>query len=820
MRFLIRVHVAEFGTPYFYIEVTQNARTRKEGSMKNLNLRWYVSISLMLTFCATVVKGFTIDGTNAAEYGSAIVTQKLATTASDNTLGAQGAGNGSELDAAYGVISGGTLHLFLAGNLSSSLAQQFDKLSIFFMTGPGGDHTLGTNYNGNADFGHINRMGTDGGSLTTGGAGLTFDTGFAANYWIGVTVDTNASSTFYVNYEVICSNCNGAFLGSATPTNTMVDGAFGVQAAFNNSNTNGVPGDPAGCTTNTAQGNVTTGVELAIPLSAIGNPTGKVSICAFITDEFYDTLYNQVLGPVTDGTTTYCQVSLGESSQVDFSTLPGTNSFTITVPQCEVFLLSPTSASYSTNGGSGSVSLTMVGNCSWSVTSSVPWVTITSSTSGLGNSTINYSVGTNATVNPRSGALTVSGGDGVTATLTISQDGIFLPPLSTIIVDGIAESAYGCPIAVQRLQTQFGDSVGTNLMSNPGGSELDAAYGLIKDNVLFLVFAGNLENNNNRLDIFFMTGPGGRNSLTNLQVSVNSNTNKAWDSNNGLNNMASTTNAPNPGPGLTFDPGFNPNYIISVNGGIVGVYQFFVNYAQLWPGGTNSLGVATNGYFVGSTTTTNGTLALGADGLNPFGIQATINDSNTNGVDGGSCVTNGIGVVETTLAASVRTGIELGIPLGALGSPTGAIAICAFINSGDHTFPSNQILGPMGTNDPTVVSCQVNLGGVTNIANVNLGNFSGGPHFFQVGPEMRVTGITVVTNTTVKVTYQTEANTNLTYVVQRTTSNLTVALTNNAMWTTISSAAFGNGGTITVTDPQRASVTNTFYRVRQTPLCP
>jgi len=58
-----------------------------------------------------------------------------------------------------------------------------------------------------------------------------------------------------------------------------------------------------------------------------------------------------------------------------------------------------------------------------------------------------------------------------------------------------------------------------------------------------------------------------------------------------------------------------------------------------------------------------------------------------------------------------------------------------------------------------VVSCQINLGAVTNIANINLGNFSGGPHFFYVGPEMRITSVVLVTNTTVKVSYQTENNT-------------------------------------------------------------
>jgi len=128
--------------------------------------------------------------------------------------------------------------------------------------------------------------------------------------------------------------------------------------------------------------------------------------------------------------------------------------------------------------------------------------------------------------------------------------------LSSIIVDGIAESAYGCPVAVQQIATGYGNSIGTNLMSNGGGSELDAAYGLVKDGVLFLTFAGNLENNFNKLSIFFMTGPGGQNTLTNVNPGVDS---------GGLNNMGATTNGVN--PGLTFDPGFAANYWVSVTGG-------------------------------------------------------------------------------------------------------------------------------------------------------------------------------------------------------------------------------------------------------------
>jgi len=174
-------------------------------------IKWSLSIALMVTFLATLVNGLTIDGTADADYGSAIVSQQLGTSTYKNTETNVDAAGGSELDAAYGTISNGVLYLVLAGNMDSGGADAtenpYDKLHIFFMTGPGGDHTLGTNYNTAADSGQINLMGV-GGNASDGNPGLTFDTGFAPNYWIGVTIGpAGAAPTMYVNYEVICSNC-------------------------------------------------------------------------------------------------------------------------------------------------------------------------------------------------------------------------------------------------------------------------------------------------------------------------------------------------------------------------------------------------------------------------------------------------------------------------------------------------------------------------------------------------------------------------------------------------------------------------------------
>jgi len=768
-------------------------------------------VAALLAIPTITTAQIVIDGSADAQYGAPVASQQLGTSTFKNTETNLDAANGSELDAAYGTISNGVLYLVLAGNLDSggtdSSGNAFDKLNIFFMTGPGGDHTLGTNYNGNADFGHINNMGVGGNNSMDGNPGLTFDTGFAANYWIGVTVGgAGVGPTFYVNREVICSNCDGEFLGNSSPSNTppgniMVDPVFGVRAALNNSNTNGVQMDLSGCEVNGAPfnpQNVKTGVELAIPLSAIGSPTGSVSVCAFITDDQYASMYNQVLAPINGGPSE-CQGSFGSADAVDFSTLPGTHTFTFTVPPCNSFPLSPTAVEFTSSGGSSNVTVVDSGACSWNATSNVPWVTITSGSSGVGNGTITYSVASNTTVDARTASITVSG-QFATASMNITEDGKILPPFGSIVVDGIAESAYGCPIAIQQLGTGFGKNLSTNLNNNGGGaqgggSELDAAYGLVANNVLFLTLAGNLQNNGNEVMIFFMTGPGGQNTLTNVNPNIGN-----------LNSSGSTTNGT--GPGLTFDPGFAPNYWIGVNAAGA---TFFVDYAQLWPGGTNALGVATNGYFLGSTTTTNGTLATGS---NPFLIQATLNDSNTNGVSGDSCTTNAAGAQQTIAAAQVRSGMEFAIPLGAIGSPTGAIAICAYITGGSpHTYLSNQFLGPIGSNSPSMTVCQTDLGNVTNSSAINFGNLPG-QHFFLVGPEMRVTKI-AVSNSNATVVYQTEANTNLLYRVERASGNYST----NLVWTPLSGFIPGTGGVLTQTDLSVTSKTNVYYRVRQSPNC-
>ena len=458
-------------------------------------------------------------------------------------------------------------------------------------------------------------------------------------------------------------------------------------------------------------------------------------------------------------------------------TLPGQHYFVVPVVGCN-YAIAPTSAVYPPEGGSGSVSMTVGAGCLWAATSQVAWVTITSGASGNGNGTLNYSIATNSTAVGRSGTIIIGG-----QTFTIDQYG---QPLALPIDGTVETNHYGCtPLAVQAIGTSYGDSnMGQVDFSN--GSELDTAYAVIENGVLYIVLGGNLESNFNKLNLFFQTGPGGQNTLTNTNPDVDF---------NGLNRMGPNgngayTNAPS--PGLTFDTNFAPNYWMSVACGGA-PFAVFANYAQLTPGGSN-------GYFLGSTIgLTNGTLF---GGTNPFGIQVVVNNTNILGVLGDSCFDD----PATYNQGSVSTGVELGIPLAALGNPTGAVKVCAFITSGGYNDVSDQFLGPIW--DGTGLFCTNSLG---ESSTVNL-SAEPGQHYFVAGPEMRVTGITR-SGSNISVSWLSAANSNLVYQLQSKS-----AIT-NATWNDLGSPTNGTGVVTTQTDSGAAVNPTMFYRVKQTPVC-
>ncbi|MBL8885042.1 MAG: hypothetical protein JNK16_00160 [Phycisphaerales bacterium] len=200
----------------------------------------------------------TIDGTRDAAGWTTRAQQGARTYFGDSNSGNVDNANGSEIDGCYVRVAGGVLYMFFTGNLESN----GNNLEIFFDTGaPLGQNNLRTdNPAVGGDGNHLNRMGNDG-ILP----GLTFDTGFSANYWVGVN-GTGAPYAMYVDYAKL-SNSDGSgggagfYCGSGTAVSdgTLsggVEGAPAIRATINNSNILGVPAicpPPAG-NPNTANG--------------------------------------------------------------------------------------------------------------------------------------------------------------------------------------------------------------------------------------------------------------------------------------------------------------------------------------------------------------------------------------------------------------------------------------------------------------------------------------------------------------------------------------------------------------------------------------
>ena len=293
--------------------------------MKRLALG-VLPVLIALAIAATAQPVMVVNGeADDLLYSAELKIQDTGTGFGDSDMGQPDFANGSELDAAYAVVYDGTLYLVLAGNLESNS----NKLEIFFDTRAGGQNQLlGTNPD--VDFDGLNRMGY----LDEENPGLKFDTGFAADFWISVNLTGDAPGLFASYAELYVDELNpgvGYYLGEGRTRCATNGGAldvdpggedpFGILCTIDNSNVDGVSGEP-GVQFNGGAG-ITTGVELAIPLSAIGDPTADFKVCAFVNGTAHNFLSNQVLGGL------FGLENLGEPRLVDFSSLSFDQFFTV-----------------------------------------------------------------------------------------------------------------------------------------------------------------------------------------------------------------------------------------------------------------------------------------------------------------------------------------------------------------------------------------------------------------------------------------------------------------------------------------------------------
>lgn len=272
-------------------------------------------------------------------------------------------------------------------------------------------------------------------------------------------------------------------------------------------------------------------------------------------------------------------------------------------------------------------------------------------------------------------------------------------PAAAVTLDGsIAGDGYGLA-SVQTVQTEFGDN----------DSELNAAWAHVNGGVLYLTLTGNLEDNFNRLNIFIDSVSGGENVVTN---------NTGFGGNNPANDNWAGKYA-----GFTFDAGFAADYLIILRNGFVAGPQFDVDFNSV---GNTSIVESSSDIFGGSLTGAN-------PSVGPAGLGVAFNNSNVAGVTGG------MGAANQAAAVAVQTGIELAIPLAAIGNPSpgDCIKISAMINGTNHDYLSNQFLGPIDNVAPYE---QIRLGGDGSggfngtVGQINLNNnsYASGEQFFSI----------------------------------------------------------------------------------------
>jgi hypothetical protein len=264
---------------------------------------------------------------------------------------------------------------------------------------------------------------------------------------------------------------------------------------------------------------------------------------------------------------------------------------------------------------------------------------------------------------------------------------------SAIITDGFRDAGYGAALSVQTVQTQFGDNA----------SELNAAYASIVGGNLHLLLTGNLENNYNKLNIFIDSKVVGQNQI----IGASNPANDGW---------AAKYN------GFRFDNAFSADYLFIMRRGGGG---FDLDYTVVGGGATgfDNYGNVFGGPNFGAATT-----ALGANLGFSFGVA--YDGSNIGGVTGGT------GAADQTAAQAVTTGIELMIPLAALGNPGAGdtIRVSAMVNGSNHDYLSNQMLGGLPAG-------QGNLGGDGaggyngTVGQLDMNNFAGNQYFVIAVPE-------------------------------------------------------------------------------------
>ena len=262
----------------------------------------FATTAFVAGLAATAQAAINVDGTLDADYGAALATQTVNTGCGDSTVGDGTSAGGSELDAGYGVVQGGNLYIMLTGNFEAN----GNRVNVFISDGRSGQSTLAVPATGN--------MQAMNGSL--------FSPGFSAT--LAMDFNDYAGTAFVEEYSLVGSP-SGGYVGSFGLTGGIGTGSPGGSIVYglNNLNAAGVNGSAPTAASAAAADAVTTGLEIAIPLSLLGYPTSGIMVLADINGGGDGYLSNQFLPglPVGSGNVGTSGFNFGSTSG-EYFTVP------------------------------------------------------------------------------------------------------------------------------------------------------------------------------------------------------------------------------------------------------------------------------------------------------------------------------------------------------------------------------------------------------------------------------------------------------------------------------------------------------------------
>jgi len=192
-----------------------------------------------------------------------------------------------------------------------------------------------------------------------------------------------------------------------------------------------------------------------------------------------------VMGGLEPGRTYYFAAKAynAAGSESDYST-----EVVYSVPAACSFSLSPVSGSYTSEGGTGSVSVSTASTCSWTAVSGASWLTVTAGASGAGPGSVAFAVAAHTGSASRTATLAVGGQvftvtqSGFTGSFTISASagpGGTISPSGTSSVAGGAGKTYTITpkygYAISSVQV---DGVGVGAVSSYTFSAVDANHAI------------------------------------------------------------------------------------------------------------------------------------------------------------------------------------------------------------------------------------------------------------------------------------------------------------------------------------------------------